>query len=218
MGRNYNKKYDKLYNEKKSSKKRRKWWIIPIVVVLIVVVVLVVNNVKRNSYGDQISSVAISSLPNKVEYYVGEEPNYEGFTVSTTYNNGTTFTEGPEACTFSGFNSEFAVEKQTITVVYGEHTFAFDITIKEPIRPFSPLVKISFDTLPKTEYKVGDWLDVSEGVLILEYEDGYTRKIRLEYNHIYDFSTENPGKFTITVKLREDGYLATCTYEINVKR
>ena len=59
-------------------------------------------------------------------------------------------------------------------------------------------------------------MDVEDGVLLLEYEDGSTRRIRLDYNHVYGFSTKTPGTFTITVKLREDGFLATCTYEITV--
>ena len=195
-----------------------KWWmLIPIILILVVAIVLVVNNAKQTEHGNQVSQVAISSLPNKLVYYIGEQPSYAGLTITTTLNNGMTFTEGPEACTFSGFNSEFAVEEQKITVTYGEHTFVYTVTIKEPIKPFSPLTGVSLETLPKTEYKVGDWLDVNGGVLLLEYEDGSTRRIKLEDKHVYDFSSDQAtDKLTLTVKVREDGFLATCTYDIKV--
>lgn len=198
------------------GKHRFKWWIIPLVILLVTGVIFIYANIIRKDNDPKVFSVAISTLPYKTEYYIGEQPDYTGFTVTTTYNDGTTFTEGADACTFSGFDSEFAAEKQQITVNYKENTFVFDIAIKEPPRAFSPLSKIALVSLPKTEYKVGDWLSVKDGVLLLEYSDGATRKIPLDYLHIYDFSTEKPGKFTVTVKLREDGYLATTTYDVTV--
>ena len=204
-------------DEKEPFKFKFKWWmLIPVVVILAIVIAVVAIGAAESTYDKQVSQVAISSLPEKLVYYVGEQPSYTGLTITTTFNNGTTFTEGPESCTFSGFNSEFAEEEQHITITYGEHTFVYTITIKEPVKPFSPLVNISLVTLPKTEYKVGDWLNVNDGVLLLEYEDGSTRRIRLEHNHIRNFSSDNPGNFTITVKVVEDGYLATCTYDITV--
>ena len=147
---------------------------------------------------------------------MGEEPSYTGLTITTTLNDGTSFTEGPEACTFSGFNSEFAKEEQVITVKYKEHTFVYTITIKEPVRPVSPLKSVTLESMPKTEYKVGDWMNVNDGVLLLEYEDGSTRRIELEHKHVYGFSTDAPGTFTLTIKVHEDGYLVTCTYQITV--
>lgn len=198
------------------GRRRFKWWIIPIVVLLVAGGIFGYANITRELNGAKISSVVISSLPYKTEYYIGEQPDYTGFAITTTYNDGTTLTEGADACTFSGFDSEFAADEQQITVTYGEYVFIFDVAIKEPVRVFSPLVRISLETLPKTEYKVGDWLSVENGVLVLEYEDGSSRRIQLKYGHIYDFSTEKPGKFTVTVKLREDGYLATTTYDVTV--
>lgn len=199
------------------KKKKFHWWIIPIVLVAIAIVVIVSGNLIRTADGNRIMGVSISKLPDKLVYYVGEKFSSKGLEITTTLNNGTSYTEGPETCTFSGFNSEFAEEEQQIFVSYGDRTFVYTITIKEPPRPFSPLKTISLETLPKTDYKLGDWLSVEDGVLLLTYEDGFTRRIRLEYGHIYDFSTEKPGTFTITVKLREDGYLATCTYQITVE-
>ena len=205
-------------NRSRKGIKFKKWMLIPIIIVAVIAVaaIIIIGNGTSGNDSNEVLSVAISSLPTKLVYYVGEEPNYTGFAVTTQFNNGTEFTEGSEACTFSGFNSEFPVKEQEITVNYGEHTFMFTVEIKERPRPFSPLTKISFESLPKTEYKVGDWMDINDGVLLLEYEDGSTRRMRLEYRHVYDFSTDTPGTFTLTVKYRENGILQTCTYEITV--
>ena len=210
---------DSSFSDSKSKKFRFRWWFIPLALVLIVAIVILVNTLSSISNGNKISSVSISKLPDKLVYYVGEKFSPTGLEITTTYNNGNSFTEGPEACQFSGFNSEFAVEEQQIFVTYGEHSFVYTVTIKEPVRPFSPLKSIALESLPKTEYKVGDWLSVDGGVLVLTYEDGHTRRIPLEYGHIYGFSTERPVQgLTVTVKYREDSYLATCTYTINVSR
>ena len=204
------------FRDSESKKSKFRWWFIPLGILLIAAVVILVSTLKSTANGSKIAGVAISKLPDKLVYYIGEKPSYTGLEITTTYNNGNSFTVGPEACTFSGFDSEFAEEEQQITVTYGEHTFVYTVTVKEPVRPFSPLKSISLESLPKTEYKVGDWLSVENGVLVLSYENGTTRRIRLEYGHIYGFSTEKTGTYTITVKLREDGYLATCTYQIKV--
>lgn len=205
------------HDEKGPFKFEFKWWmLIPLVLVFAAVMAVITNNAISAAKGNEVSQVAISSLPDKLVYYVGEEPSYTGLIITTTLNNGTSFTEGPEACTFSGFNSEFAELEQRITVTYGEHTFVFTVDIKERPRPVATLKSISLKTLPKTEYKVGNALSVSGGIILVEYNDGSTREIQLKYGHISGFSTEVAGNFTITVLVEEGGILATCTYNITV--
>ena len=194
-----------------------KWWmLIPAVVILAIVIAVVSIGAAESAYDKQVSHVAITSLPEKLVYYVGEEPSYTGLTITTTLNDGTSFSEGPEACTFSGFNSEFPELEQRITVTYGEHTFVFNVDIKERPNPVDTLKSVSLKTLPKTEYKVGDALSVGGGIILVEYEDGSTKEIQLKYGHVSGFSTEVAGNFTITVFVEEGGVLATCTYQITV--
>lgn len=211
-----NKHYAYTNKTEKKSAFRRWWWTIPVAIALVIAVIVIVNSVKTTSDGKTVSSVSISSLPDKTVFYVGEQPSYKGFAVTTTLNNGTTFTEGPEACTFSGFDSRFAVKNQEIVVTYGEYVFTYNIEIKELPRPLIPLEEISLKVMPKTEYKVGETMNISDGIILLQYEDGSSREIRLKYSHIYDFSTAEAGVFTVSVIVEENGYLATCTYEITV--
>ena len=188
-----------------------------LVLIAVFAIVLTINNNKKDKVGNQVLNVSISALPKQV-YYVGDEPSYTGLKITTTFYNGTSFTEGEEACTFEGFNSEFPVAEQQIFVTYGEHSFVYTVEIKERPRPASPLQSISIDTLPKTEYKVGDWLDVNDGVLLLTYENGDTRKIRLEPSHINtdSFNTKTPGNYTVEVLILENDVIKSCTYDVTV--
>ena len=215
--RGQNAKFGEASSATKKSFKFKMWMLIPIILVLAIAITVVVFNAKKTAMENEVMQVSISSLPTKLVYYVGEEFSDTGFAVTTMLNNGISFTEGPEACTFSGFDSRFATSKQEITVTYGTHTFVFTVDIKERPRPISPLTEVSLIAMPKTEYKVGEILSVSGGVLLLKYEDGSSREIQLKYNHIYDFSTDKPAeKLTVSVLVEENGYLGVCTYDITV--
>lgn len=204
-------------DKKEPFKFEFKWWmVIPVVVIVGIIIAAVAVGEAESAHDKEVFQVAISTLPEKLVYYVGEEPSYTGLTITTTLNDGTSFSEGPEACTFSGFNSEFPELEQRITVTYGEHTFVFTVDIKERPRPVATLKSISLKTLPKTEYKVGNALSVGGGIILVEYDDGSTKEIQLKYGHISGFSSEVAGNFTITVFVEENGVLATCTYEITV--
>ncbi len=200
--------------------KKKTWVILSIVIafvlVLAVALSVIIGNIRKNEEGRQVADVTMTSLPYKTTFYIGEEASYTGLVITTTLNNGTTYTDGPEACTFSGFDSRFAESNQVIYVTYGEYSFVYSITIKERPREASALVSATLISLPKTEYKIGDPLSVSGGILKLEYENGTNREIQLKYNHISNFSSQFAGTFTIVVFVEEDGYLATCTYEITV--
>ena len=78
------------------------------------------------------------------------------------------------------------------------------------------MVGVSFKTLPKTQYKVGDWMSVEGGVLLVKYDDGSTKEVELTYDHVYGFTTAEPGTFTLYVKYVEEGLLSETTYTITV--
>ncbi len=205
------------YLDKTEKHSKLRWWMIPSTILVIAIIVFVVISLATAVDGRAIANIELIAWPEKLVYYIGDKPSYTGLELGITLYDGTEYIVGPEECEFSGFNSEFAEEEQHITVTYKEHTFSFTVTIKEVPHLISPLKKISLVTLPQTEYKVGDRLSVENGVLLLEYEDGHTQRIRLEYSHIYNFTTDKPGTHTISVKIMENGYLVTCTYQITVE-
>ena len=193
------------------------------VIALAIAVIPFLNQVEEGGTTD-IKSVVITQVPNKTEFFVGDSPSYAGLQVKVTMDNGLSFTVDQYKCTLFGFDSSKA-GTQTITVTYDGVSAEYSVVIME--RPgegegegggdtpgfFNGL---SIKTMPKNEFKVGDWPSVEGGVLLLQYDNGDTKEIPMEIDYIYGFNTSAPGTYTVTVKYVEDGFLATTTYTITV--
>lgn len=204
-----------------NPKKKKIIIIISVVAVLIialaVAVTVVVVNAKKQ--GQEINYISVSSTPNKMSYYVGEEADYKGLIINVTRKNGETFTVLSSECVIKGFDSSAATEKQRITVNYEGFIATFTIRIEELPKPTPILVGIHFEQLPKTEYKVGEWLDTSSGMLVREYKDGSTKRITLVNSYVYGWEEAyeaGPGTYTLTVTYVENGIPAVTHYPIKI--
>lgn len=185
-----------------------------IILITVVVVALVVPAIKRN--GQLLDGIIIETTPIKTIYLIGEEADYNGLRVAVSRKNGDTFIVRASDCEISGFDSTTAGYK-TINVVYEGFASSFSIKVEEPERPVSALKSISLKTLPKTEYKVGEWLDTTGGMLVREYIDGTTAEITLVNSYVYGFGDiEGPGTYTLTVEYEENGIIETTEYQITV--
>jgi hypothetical protein len=82
------------------------------------------------------------------------------------------------------------------------------------------LCDIELTTLPKTEYKLGEWLDTTGGVLLRKYTDGSEYYINLVNGYVSGFGPirdeQKTGKFTLVVVYRENGITCRTFYEITV--
>lgn len=186
-----------------------------IVAIAVVVVTVVLPAVERN--GQQIKGIMISAAPEKTLYLVGEEANYDGLRVQVTRNNGETFTVRANKCTITGFDSKAAAEYQTITVAYEGFTTSFYIKVEEPPKVMAALSNIRLETLPKTQYKLGERLDTTGGVISCEYADGTILKVNLVNGHVSGFGAiKAPGTYELTVKYVEQGVVCKTTYTITV--
>ena len=76
-----------------------------------------------------ITGITIKTQPGKTEYWVGEELDATGLTLTATYSDGST-KEITEGFTVSGFDSATAGE-QTVTITYENFTATFTVTVKE---------------------------------------------------------------------------------------
>ena len=108
-----------------------------------------------------ITSLAIASLPTKLEYTEGDTIDTKGLTLTVHYSNGTVVTED------EGFTvSPTKLEKpgtQTITVTYLENTVTFPVIVNEEKEVTDG---IAVTTLPnKREYQQGERLD-TEGLVL----------------------------------------------------
>ena len=108
-----------------------------------------------------------------------------------------------------------------------DDTMPFTKVIVEPVDTSSVttqhlLCGIYIKTMPKTEYKVGEWIDTSGGVLLAQYTDGSTEDIRMrdvENNGmvICGFSSEYPGVIPLSVEYTEGAITSKTVYNITIK-
>ena len=188
-----------------------------ILAIVIVITTIVVPTV--NEYNDAINYVVISSTPNKTTYLIGEDANYEGLVVMVVKLNGERLFLDASDCEITGFDSSAAVEAQTISVKYNGFISQFNISVEEPPKPASVLTGIYLETLPKTEYAVGEWLDTTGGVIVREYMDGTTERIGLVNSYVYGWNAayeKGAGTHTLTVKYKENGVIVSTTYQITI--
>ncbi len=174
--------------------------------------------------------VSVGDFP-KLSYYVGDDADYSGLSLAVTKRNGkieyVKYSEDNAAdFTFSGFDSTRTYEDKTVTVTYKGFSCTYHIVVKEAPKPKPTLVSITIDVMPKTEYKVGEWLDTTGGMLLKHYSDGTTERTVLVNNYIIDGWDEawelgagetGSATYTLTVRYKEDGSKPVkTTYDITI--
>lgn len=197
-------------------KKRTKKNTIIAMIFFFVIVMIFFLLIGRNNYNNQINRISVSSLPAKTEYFINEEFKTDGLIIEVTKNDGDFYLITGDKCDITGFDSSKPIENQVITVTYKKFKCTFMITIKELPQSVPVLVEIYLDELPKTEYKVGESLDTSGGIIVREYQDGSTRFLNLINYYVYGFTSEKVGEYTLTVIYVENGIQVQTTYEIIV--
>ena len=143
----------------------------------------------------EVMSIEVVSPPEKREYWVGEELDTTGLMLEVVFSDGRIqrITEG---FTISGFNSATAGQK-TVSVYYQDNQdmFAvFSVTVKTP-----KVSAVKIKTLPyKTEYFVGEELDLTGLTLTATFSDGSTGTVSSGFGFL-GFSSTTPGEKTVTV-------------------
>ena len=209
-----------IKKQKKTATKSRSPKVIAIVlgVLVVAIAIFVVTYVlpEVKAYGEQIESITILSEPSKTVYLTDEEADYSGLSILVTRKNGETFIVGAGKCLITGFDSS-TTGYQRVIVTYEDCLTSFSVRVDERPRPTPVLVGITLETLPKTEYKVGDRLDTSGGVILCEYIDGSVYRVALENSNVSGYSYKNgPGTYELTVHYIENTIHVTTTYTITV--
>ena len=194
-----------------------------IIILIVAISVIFINSFRDNSITDNIDKIYVTNFP-KLQYYVGEKEDFKGLKIAIVKKNGSTKyveykEENKDQFTFYGFNSSEETEKQTITVKYGECSTVFYISIAELSKPAPVLTEIKIDVLPKTEYKLGEWLNTDGGIILKKYSDGTTSRTIIINQYIDgwdDVTSGGVGTYTLTIKYKEGGVLKKTTYEITV--
>ena len=151
------------------------------------------------------------TAPTKTEYEIGEKLDTSGLVVTATYSDGS-------SRAVSGYEVDFdssKAGKATVTVSYTEDgvtkTAAFTVTVKEkPVEVTLESITVTAPT--KTEYAIGDELDLVGVVVTAKYSDG-TEKVLAAEDYVvsaFDSSTagENAGDSFLHGRRRDqDGSL-----------
>lgn len=205
--------------------RNKKTLIILILVFLLIItsVFVVIKFISNSSSSDQIDKVYVTAFP-KLQYYVGEDADYSGLTIAISRRNGKIKyieynEENKNKFNFQGFDSSKPVEEQKIIVKYEEYSTVYYIVVKEIVKPTPVLINIKISVLPKTEYKLGEWLNTEGGIIQKEYSDGTTANTILINQYIIGWDevvAGGVGTYTLTVKYKENGVIKKATYDIIV--
>jgi len=160
-----------------------------------------------------VSGISIKTQPNQTVYEVNDQLNLAGLVLEVTYEDGSK-SEVAEGFDVSQVDMSTVGEK-TITVTYQGKTAAFKVTVKETEKPVVTLESITISGPSKTEYKIGDKLDLTGLVVIAHYSDGSYQEVT-DYE-VSGFDSTAAGKKTITVRYVEDGITELAQFELTVK-
>ena len=166
-----------------------------------------VNTYLTQKYVTSLESITVSG-PTKTQYEIGDELDLTGLVVTAHYSDGSE--AAVEDYEVSGFDSSTAGEK-TITVTYQGKTAAFKVTVKEPEKPVVTLESITISGPNKTEYKIGEELDLTGLVVIAHYSDGSYQEVT-DYE-VSGFDSAAAGEKTVTVTYQGE----TVSFKITVK-
>ena len=170
--------------------------------------------------------IKVNTLPEKLEYIVGEKLDLTGLTVKVDWNNGKSdifaleeFSEKNITVTPASGTELTTEGKNVITVSLNQFSDQFGVEVKAA--PQSKLEKLSINTLPdSTEYHLGQKLDLSGLTVKLHYSDGSSEIISASDLGKHGIATtpaegsvlETEGKNKITVTLDE----ASDSFDITV--
>ena len=161
----------------------------------------------------EISSISISSLPNKTSYVVGDELDLTGMIISAVYSDGTSSNLPYSSLSFSkNIFDAVGEERISVSVPGAENVdpVEFTVNVGENTKTVSELNIISMPS--KTEYSIGESVDLTGLSVKAVYDDGTS-------GHVFnDLLTVEPGVFEsageATVTLSYKG--ASVSFDVQV--
>ena len=142
-----------------------------------------------------ISSIAVTTLPDKTTYVQGQPLNPAGGELTVSYNNKTS-----EVVDLSEAQLSYPLEQTgtiTATAEYNGFSATFSVTINE-----KQIQSIGIIEPEKVSYIEGETLDLTGGKLQITYvsEDNYTERIPLAVDMISGYDPNVIGIQTLTVE------------------
>ena len=157
-----------------------------------------------------IQSVAIDTLPTKVKYNVKDTLDTTGGKLKITRATGKAETIDITKDMVSGFDSSKENTKLPLTISYTENgvtkTATYTVSVEDPI------TSMTLKTTPKTEYKYGEQLDISNGVITIVRPSGPEDK-QITKEMVTGYDPTKLGQQELTIKYGGQ----ELKYKVNVK-
>ena len=158
-----------------------------------------------------LSSIAVTTPPTKTSYLEGKDTlDLTGGILTLTLDDASTQTVAltDEAVTVTGFDNT-QVGTDTLTVSYGGKETTFDVTITA-----KSAASIAIKTAPtKSEYTVGDTLDVTGGEITVTYDNETSADVAITADMVSGFdSSAAAASQTLTVTYEGK----TATFDISI--
>lgn len=135
----------------------------------------------------------IVTAPDKTKYYIGEQLNMAGITVTAVYSDESEIILRSDEFTVSGFDSSTAGKKR-VTISYGGKTASFEVEINA-----AQVVKLMLTVPDKTVYYIGESINTAGLTVKAEFSDGELRTVNIDEVSILGFDSSTAGKKEITV-------------------
>ncbi len=178
--------------------------VIPLALALIIAGVVVGVFLARKNTPVEIK---ITSVSHKTEYYVGDTLDTSALAVGLYSETDFLRYLDSDEYTVDGFDNTEA-GSLTLTVIYEDFTTTYQVTIKKLPAETPSYASLEIYKMPtKTQYKVGETLDVSGGILQLNYTNGTYDRVELLPLMTSGFSSETVGMVTVRVD-----YVGMVTY------
>ena len=148
----------------------------------------------------ELLNFTIISLPQKRTYYVGDTLDVTGGLIAATYTDGSIDTLPITADMVRGFSSRKA-GRLLLTVKTDLATSAFYVEVLALPVDSVTITSVTLTSLPlKLEYKVGQSLDVSGGLLTVTYSNDSTATVALQLSMVSGFDSEKTGLQLVMVE------------------
>lgn len=178
--------------------RRNKLIVVVISVVLIAIAMVAAVVLVNDTNNKKAIGIEIVTAPVDLEYYKYDTLDLTGLSVKLRKNNAQ-YDEMIDVSrlTVTGFDSTVVTERQTVTVSYEGFTATFAVKIEELPAPKPAVVGLKLEMDEgyelKTEYKVGEALDLSHMYLVVTYSDGTTARISVTLDHVSGFDSRRPA-------------------------
>ncbi len=180
-------------------------------------------SIKQSDY--DAADIEVAHNPNKTSYRIGETLDFTGLVINKVYQSeGSSAEDVTSDCSFSPSEGSTVTSTDmiTVTATYSEITELGDVKTyaTEFYLDVVYLIGISVAQEPtKTEYYVGDNLDLSGIQVVADYSDGSTADVTSQCSYVpssgYTFASIDEGEIQITYT--EDGIMAETSTFVTVE-